>query len=153
VTLAIRNPKDFWAGVLYMSIGLAALWIAQDYKMGTAMRMGPGYFPTLVSGLLTLVGFMSLVRSFFRPGEPVGYVAWGRLALVSAAIVLFAVLLRGAGAIVALPVLMLVGAYASRKFRWLPSILLAAGVTAFCIVVFMMALGIPLPIVGRWFDG
>ena len=59
--MSIRNPKDFWAGLLYVVLGLAAVYIAQDYEMGTATRMGPGYFPTLLGGFLALIGVVSLV--------------------------------------------------------------------------------------------
>jgi hypothetical protein len=65
--------------------------------------------------------------------------------------VLFGLLVRGAGLVVALPVLVLVSAYASKEFRWGPSLLMAAGLTLFCIVVFLKGLGIPLPILGSWF--
>jgi hypothetical protein len=153
VTLEIRNPKDFWAGVLYMGIGLAALWIAQDYSMGSAGRMGPGYFPLHVSGALAIVGFLSLVRSFYVRGEPVQHLALKKLAWVTLAIVLFGVLVRDVGLVIALPLLTLMTAYASYYFRLVPMVLVAAALTLFCILVFFKALGIPLPLWGTWLGG
>ena len=51
-----RNAKDFWTGVVYIAIGAAAIFIGRDYGMGTAMKMGPAYFPVILSGLLILIG-------------------------------------------------------------------------------------------------
>ncbi|WP_413757962.1 tripartite tricarboxylate transporter TctB family protein, partial [Vibrio vulnificus] len=59
-----KDLRDFWAGLLYLIIGAAALYMAADYEMGTAISMGPGYFPKVLSGLLILIGAASLVRSF-----------------------------------------------------------------------------------------
>src|SRR5690606_20786794 len=103
------------------------------------------------SGLLVFIGFVSLVRSFFRDGEPVGYLAWKRLALISLAVVLFGLIVRGAGLVVAIYVIATVGAYASRKFKWLPTVLLATGLVVFCVLAFIQGLGIPLPVFGYWF--
>ncbi|HSD60248.1 MAG TPA: tripartite tricarboxylate transporter TctB family protein, partial [Burkholderiales bacterium] len=90
---------------------------------------------------------------FLRPGEPVGAIALRPLLLVLAGIVASGFLLRGAGVAVALPVLVVVSARASSKFRWGPSLALALGLTAFCVLVFLKGLGVPLPIIGPWFGG
>jgi putative tricarboxylic transport membrane protein len=86
---AIKNPKDFWTGVLYVAFGGAAFWIARDYGMGTASRMGPGYFPTVLSALLMLFGVISIVRSFLVPGEAIGKLALKAAALILGATILF----------------------------------------------------------------
>lgn len=150
---AIRNPKDFWAGLTYIAIGLAALYIAQDYAMGTAVRMGPGYFPKVLGSLLALIGLIALVRSFLRPGEAVGRLAWREALLVLGATALFGLLVRGAGLALSLFVLVLVSAYASRQFRLRPTLLLAVGLAVFSVLVFIKGLGIPLPLWGSWFGG
>ena len=67
-----RNPKDFWTGIIYISFGLASVLIARDYGMGTALKMGPAYFPAILSGLLVAIGVIAVIRSFLVPGEPVG---------------------------------------------------------------------------------
>ncbi len=147
----IRNPKDFWAGLIYLGIGLGAFHLAQDYEMGTAVRMGPGYFPKVLASLLGLIGLIALVRSFLRPGEAIGRLAWRPAFLVLGATVLFGLLVRGAGLALSLFVLVLVSAYASRQFRWRPTLLLALGLTVFSVLVFLKGLGIPLPLLGSWF--
>ena len=146
-----RNAKDFWTGVVYIAIGAAAIFIGRDYGMGTAMKMGPAYFPVILSGLLILIGAISVIRSFLKPGTPVGTVAWKGLALVIASTVLFGFVVRGAGMIIALPLMVILSAYASTRFRWKYALALAAGVTVFCILVFQVGLGVPLPILGSWF--
>lgn len=150
---AIRNPKDFWAGLIYIGIGLGAFYIAQDYEMGTAVRMGPGYFPRVLGMVLALIGFASLARSFLRPGEAVGRMAWRAVLLVLGATAIFGVLVRGAGLVISLFVLVLVSAYASRQFRLPSTVLLAAGLAVFSALIFLKGLGIPLPLLGSWFGG
>ncbi len=149
----IRNPKDFWTAVIYIGIGLGALFLARDFGMGTALKMGPGYFPGVLAGILTLIGVVSLFRSFVRPGEPVGAFALRAMALVIGATLLTGFLVRNAGLVIALPLLVLISAYASIKFRLPSAIALAVGLTVFCVLVFVKGLGIPLPVFGPWLGG
>lgn len=147
----IRNVKDFWTGIIYIAFGFAAVILSRDYGMGTAVKMGPAYFPTILSILLILIGVISLVRSFIKKGSPVGAFAFKGLLLITISIILFGFIVRGAGLIIALPVLVMVSSYASSRFRWQYSLVLAAGLTVFCILIFQKALGVPLPILGSWF--
>lgn len=149
----IRSSKDFWTGFIYIFFGSSTLIIGRDYPMGTAIKMGPSYFPTVLGGLLILIGIISLVRSFLKTGTPIGRFTFKGLALVVVSTVLFGLLVRGAGLVIALPLLVIVSASASKDFRWTSSLLMAAGLTLFCALVFLKGLGIPLPILGRWFGG
>jgi hypothetical protein len=149
--MTMRNPKDFWTGIIYIFFGAGALFIARDYPLGTALKMGPAYFPGILSIILVLIGIISLVRSAIKPGTPIGSYAFKGMMLVIAATLLFGFIVRGAGLIIALPVLVIVSAYGSMKFRWSYAIALAAGLTASCILIFLKGLGIPLPILGTWF--
>jgi len=149
----IRNGKDFWIGVVYVVFGSAAVIISRDYEMGTALKMGPSYFPTILGGLLILIGIISLVRSLLKPGDPFGVFALRGLFLIVASIMLFGFIVRGAGLIIALPVLIIISSCASTRFSWKYSLVLAAGLTIFCILVFVKGLGVPLPILGPWFGG
>jgi hypothetical protein len=147
----VRNVKDFWTGVIYIAFGLAAIIIGKDYSMGTAVKMGPAYFPNILSGILILIGAISLFRSFLKPGSPFGAFALKGLIMMISSIILFGFIVRGAGLVIALPILVIVSSYASIQFRWKYSIALAAGLTVFCILVFLKGLGVPLPILGSWF--
>jgi hypothetical protein len=65
VKVRIRSPKDFWAGLMFIAFGLfAAVWAYANYQMGTAVRMGPAYFPTVLGGLLTVLGVLVLLEAF-----------------------------------------------------------------------------------------
>jgi hypothetical protein len=149
---AIRSPKDFWAGLLYAVCGAAAVIISRNYGMGTPSRMGPAYFPTVLGGLLLLIGFVSLARSFFVAGEAIGAIAWKAMVLVTLATLLFGVLLRPVGLVAALVALMLVSAAASIKFRleW-RALGLMACLIVFCGLVFVKGLGLPVSLLGTWF--
>lgn len=154
MTTCSRNPKDLYAGVIYIAVGLAAVWIGRDYAPGTGSRMGPGYFPTVLGWLLAIFGVLSVLRSFIQDGGPIGAVAWKGLALVSGATALFGLLLEPAGLIPALLALILVSAAASRMFRF--EVRAAAGLVAllaFCALVFVRGLGVPMALLGSWFTG
>jgi Tripartite tricarboxylate transporter TctB family len=152
--LAIRSPKDFWTGVLYVAFGGAAFWLARDYGMGSASRMGAGYFPSVLSALLMVFGVVSIARSFIVPGEAIGRFALKAAALIVGATVAFGFLLPRAGLVAALVVLALVAASASEKFRfeW-KAVAGLVGLVAFCALVFVKGLGVPMPLVGSWFAG
>lgn len=146
-----RNPKDFWAGVIYLGFGLAAVLIGRGYERGTALRMGPGYFPVALGILLSLVGVAAIVRATFRPGEALARLAWRPLFFVLAGPLAFALALRPLGLVVAVPLLVVVSARASTRFELKRTLVLAAGLTVFATLVFGKALGLPLPILGSWF--
>jgi putative tricarboxylic transport membrane protein len=137
--------------VIYIAVGSAAIFMSRDYGMGTAVKMGPAYFPNVLSALLILIGSLSVIRAFLKQGTPIGTVAWKGLVLIIAATVLFGFIVRGAGLAIALPLLIMISAYASTRFRWKYALALAAGVTVFCILIFQVGLGVPLPILGSWF--
>lgn len=149
----IRHPKDFWSGIVFLFFGLSAVYIGQDYEMGSAGRMGPAYFPIALGTLLSLVGAGALVRSFFRQGEPVGRLYWRELILVLVAVLLFGFLVRGAGLIPATLVLVMLSAYASDKFNLAKTVALAIGAALFAVGLFVKLLGLPMPIFGPWFGG
>ena len=151
MTSHIRNPKDFWAGIIYVVIGAGAFVMAQDYKMGTAVKMGPGYFPAALGGLLVLIGLASLIRSLVRPGDAISGFAVKALVLVVGGTFLSGYLMRHAGLVVALPLLVLITALASIKFRWTSALALAAGMTLCSALVFVKGLGLPIPLLGNWF--
>ena len=149
----IRNPREFGAGVIYAAIGIAAIVLGRNYGMGTATKMGPAYFPSLLGALLAAIGMIAIIRSLLVAGKPIEGFTFRGLAMVLAAIVLFGLLARGAGLVVAIFVLVMVSARASVRFRWSHSMALAGGLAAFCTLVFVKGLGIPLPLLGSWFGG
>jgi len=148
-----RNPRDFWTGLLYIFFGASAMIIARDYNMGTAFRMGPAYFPSILGAVLAVIGAIAVIRSFIALGAPIGRFSFKGLALVTLSVLVFGFLVRGAGLVLALPLLVIVSAYASTRFRWRTTLMMAASLTIFCALVFAKGLGIPLPIIGPWLGG
>lgn len=148
----IRNPQDFWSGVIFLVLGLAAVIIGRDYAMGSAGRMGPAYFPTALGGLLAVIGTVSLIRSFIRHGEPIGNFSIKSLLLITVAVLLFGFLMRGAGLMLAILVLVMISGYASIKFKALSFFAVAVGMAVFCVLVFVVGLGLPMPMFGSWFQ-
>lgn len=146
----IRHPQDFWSGVMFMFFGLAAVVIGQDYPMGTAGRMGPAYFPVILGGLLALIGFATTVRSLWIRGEPISNFSIRDLTLILLSVFLFGLLVRGAGIVIAVITLVMISAYASQKFQIKASLILSAAAALFCVLVFVKALGLPLPVFGPW---
>jgi hypothetical protein len=149
----IRSSKDFWSGLIYVFFGSSAIVIASDYGMGTALKMGAAYFPTVLGGLLILIGSISIIRSFIVRGTPIGELAFKGLAFVIGAVILFGLTVRGAGLAIALPLLVVISALGSSRFRWGSTLAMALGLTVFCVVVFIKGLGVPLPVIGPWFGG
>jgi hypothetical protein len=151
VKIRIDNPKDFWLGAVYLLAGAAALYLGADYPVGRAGRMGPGYFPAVIASLLILFGVVSIVRSLVTSSATVRIGAIKPLLLITGAIAAFGLLLDRLGLVVALVVLIVMSAAASEHFRFRWSA--AAGLVAlvlFCALVFVKALGVPMPLAGAW---
>jgi Tripartite tricarboxylate transporter TctB family len=149
----IKAPKDFWTGLIYIAVGAAALWFGAEYKMGTAGRMGPGYFPKVLAGILISIGLISLARSFMSKGEPIEAGKAKPFVLILAGCALFGFLLPTMGIGFALLALCVVSAAASDQFRFDPKV--AAGLLALivvCTLVFVKGLGVPMPILGSWLE-
>lgn len=150
---AIGESKDLWSGLFFFITGIIFVGLSQNYQMGVAMNMGPAYFPTILGSLLALIGFALMARAFIRPGLSVGNFAYSKIAWVVIANVLFAVSLRRLGLAAALILLVLLSAYASKRFRWPTALLLAAGLSLGAVIVFIWLLKLPIPILGSWFGG
>lgn len=146
--MRIRHQKDFWSGVMFLAAGLAFAGFAQRYDLGTAQRMGPGYFPTVLGGLLAVLGLVIAIRGLAREerGGKIEPFHLGTLAVVLGAVALFALLLRPAGLAAALLVLIGVSAYASHEFRVREVIPLALVLVALVLAVFIWGLGMVVPV-------
>jgi Tripartite tricarboxylate transporter TctB family len=144
--LDFRHNQDFWAGVMLIATGLAAVLIARDYAFGTAVRMGPGYFPSVLGGLLVLAGLYLLVKGL-RNGEKItGNWSLRALIVVPLSLVLFGLLMEYAGFVPALAVLIFGSAAAGTEFRFGEVALLTIFLTVMCVIVFVWGIGLPYPL-------
>lgn len=144
----IKNPQDFWSGVMFLAIGLLFAGVATTYKIGTAARMGPGYFPLVLGGILCALGIAIIVFAMREKnaGPAVDKFHWGPLFWVLMPVVVFGVLLKILGMVVMGLFVVIVSSIASREFRWRPVLLLAIGLVIFCSLAFVAGLKLPIPL-------
>jgi hypothetical protein len=142
--MRIRAPKDFWSGVMFCGFAAVALLAAHGYSTGSAGKMGPGYFPLLLGILLLALGAVLIGRSVVLAGEPLPRFHLRPLLVMAFAVTLFGLTIERLGLVVALAALTVLSAWAGPQFRWKETAVLAVALTAFCIGVFVYALGLPL---------
>jgi Tripartite tricarboxylate transporter TctB family len=141
-----QNNKDFWAGVMLIATGVAAILIARTYPFGSAVRMGPGYFPSLLGGVLALFGIALLVRGL-RSGEKLeGGWSLRAMILLPLSFILFGLLMDRAGFVPALAVLIFGSALAGKEFKLGEVALLTVVLTALCVGIFIWGLELPYPL-------
>ncbi|WP_134724384.1 tripartite tricarboxylate transporter TctB family protein [Paracoccus luteus] len=145
-----KDNTDLIAGVFLMATGLFFGWQALGLELGTSLRMGPGYFPLVLSGLLVLIGLLVLLKAFGREDEPFGLIAWRGIMFILPAPVFFGLTVRGLGFVPALFVTTLIASQASMRMRPLPALGLAVAVTILATLVFSYGLGLPFRRFGPW---
>jgi hypothetical protein len=139
-----RDKKDYYAGIMFICIGGFFALFAQNYPMGTAVRMGPAYFPTMLGWLLVGLGLIVFFRSFYLPGkEAPRKTNWRPLAFILGAVVAFAFLLDRAGLVIASFTLMFLCGMGGWDFRWKEQLVNAVGMTAVNVGIFHYGLALP----------
>lgn len=145
--MTIRNTSDFVAGLLLVAVGAGTIVVARDYALGTAFRMGPGYFPALLGGVLALLGAaISLRALWIDEGNRVGRVSWRPLALVLGGVLGFSAVLGALGLALASLLALTVSALASHDVRHWEVPALSLGLSLFSLVVFVYGLGLPIKV-------
>ena len=137
-------------GALFVLAGLFFAIQSLGLELGTAFRMGPGYFPLFLAGLLILFGLVIVVQATQVEGEPIGPIAWRGSLFILPAPVFFGLTVRGLGFAVSLFLTALLASFASVKMRPAPAVVLSALLTLFSVGVFSYALGLPFRLVGPW---
>ena len=146
-----RARRDLLAGGIFVAFGLAFAILSLTYEVGTPVRMGPGYFPLVLGGILALLGVLVMVKGFVAgQGDAIGAVPWKATALLVVAIIFFGVTVRGLGLVPSLFVTALLAAFAGHGTKVLPAVMIAGGLTIMCVVIFVMALQLRLPLIGPW---
>ncbi len=146
-----RNNRDFFAGILYILLGIVAMWIARDYPFGSALRMGPGYFPTVLGGMMVAFGIAVLLQGVKNNEKIQGNFSIRALFVLPIATVVFGVTMEHLGFIPALALLIPISAAAGRQFKWIEVGLLTAGIILLSLGIFIWGLGLPyIMIKGIW---
>jgi hypothetical protein len=139
--------RDVCAGCMFALLGIAGLWLAQDYAFGTATRMGPGFFPRSIASGLTILGVLIALRGLIA-ASPAVSMNLRAIPLVLGSIVLFALLVERAGLPAATVTCIAVASLASREAKVREVVLLSIALAAAATALFVYALGMPIPV---WF--
>ena len=145
--MKITHPKDFYAGLMFFTIGLVGMILAFGYPLGTSSRMGPGYFPRVLGGILMMLGAILSIRSFWEaPGGPIGHFAWKSIALVMGGVAVFAATVNYVGLVVATVLLIFISGYASNEFNVKESIYSSIILATISVLLFVVGLKLQFPI-------
>ncbi len=146
----IRHPKDFYAGVLFTGFGIAAIVLASQYQLGTAAKMGPGYFPRGLGMLLTVLGAVLIVRSLRLQGTAIPPWNWRSTCVVLGSVVLFGLVVEKLGLACSTLGLIVLASTASPEFRLKEAVLSGLFFATLAVVVFIVGLKLQLPIWPVW---
>jgi len=148
--LGLSKNKDLWAGAMLIATGAATMIIARNYAFGTTLRMGPGYFPTVLGGILILFGLYLVVSGLRSNDEIQGSWPLRAMIVLPLALVLFGVLMTHAGFLPALLVLIFGSALAGPQFRLVEVLLLSAALSVVSVALFVWVLGLPYPLIADY---
>lgn len=140
------DRPDFLTAALFVGFGALGLWAGRDLTVGTASAMGPGYLPRIVCWLLIIIGVTVGGIGVFRDRDEIAKPKIWPLAIILASVVGFAFVAEFFGFVAASVWLLLVGSIADRDSKLREVILLTAGLTAFGALVFIVGLGVQMPI-------
>ncbi|QKM63717.1 tripartite tricarboxylate transporter TctB family protein [Polynucleobacter antarcticus] len=152
--MKIRNQKDFGAGIFYIVVGLFFAIVATQYKMGTAAKMGPGYFPFYLGALMVLLGLLILIKSLGAKAmiDDLPPFNWKVIGIITGSISLFGVLLPTMGFLVAIFVLVFVSSTASKEFSWKSAVINSIVLIVFTYSVFIIGLKLSFPVLPFFFE-
>jgi len=143
--LRIKSPQDLGAAVVFMAIGLVGVYFGRDLSFGTAARMGPGYFPIILSWIIVAIGIVVGLKALTIEGPRIEPVQLRPIVVIIAAILAFGFLINAVGLAITAVLLTILAAYARRDVKPIEAVLLGGGLAIFAIVVFVYGLSQPLP--------
>lgn len=144
--IKIRSPKDFYSGLVFILFGVLAIALSRDYPMGSAMRMGPGYFPAILGGLLILLGFVIAGRALFVGAEGIKGGAVRPLLMVLGAVVAFAFMVQPLGLVLATLALVVISCLGGWEFRFREMVLLYLMLAALAVGLFIYGVGLQIKV-------
>jgi hypothetical protein len=145
--LRIKSPKDFGAAVVFIAIGLAGAYFGADLRFGTAADMGSGFFPVILSWIVAGIGGIVGIRAVTVEGPRIEPIQLRPIAVILSAILIFGYLIDKVGLAITAALLTVLAAFARRDVNLIETILLAACLALFAVVLFVYALSQPF---GAW---
>jgi Tripartite tricarboxylate transporter TctB family len=142
-----RSPKDFIAGLMFVAIGIGAIVIASTYTLGSAARMGPGYFPRILGILMIFLGAVLALRSLRLQGTPLPGWKWRPVIVVLGSVIVFGAIVNFAGLVLSTVLLIVMSSAASHEFR--PKEAVISGILLAILAVGVFVIGLKLQI-GIW---
>ncbi|WP_029044352.1 MULTISPECIES: tripartite tricarboxylate transporter TctB family protein [Cupriavidus] len=146
--MRIRSQKDFASGLMFILVGFGFSWVARGYSMGTAAKMGPGYFPFWLGVVLALLGALVLWSSLSSKTEEDQLARWDikTLLWILGSVVLFGLLLKPLGMVLSVLVLVLVSSMASHEFSWKGAVLNAIVLVLISVGAFVYGINLQMPV-------
>ncbi|MEN7529695.1 MULTISPECIES: tripartite tricarboxylate transporter TctB family protein [unclassified Cupriavidus] len=146
--MRIRSQKDFASGLMFILVGLGFSFVARGYSMGTAAKMGPGYFPFLLGLVLALLGAVVAIGSLSSKGEADHLARWDLKILlwILGSVVLFGLLLKPLGMVLSVFVLVLVSSMASHEFSWKGALLNGVVLVLISMGAFVYGINLQMPV-------
>jgi hypothetical protein len=145
--MKLRLSSDLLTGLIFVTLGLFAIVYGSRYPLGTAARMGPGYFPFVISSALTVIGLALMIRSFFIEDEPIGAIGWRPLLFVLAGTLAFGIFIDRLGLAISGVLLIVSARMADRDHRWIETVVLSVLLVALTGAVFLFGLGLPIKMI------
>ncbi len=145
--MRIRNHRDFWSGVLFIVTGALFMVLSRQYQLGTAAKMGPGYFPTILGAMMAGLGLMILLGAMAPRAQQlkIERVDFKAILLVLIAVAVYAFTLPKLGFIVALFLLIGISSIASHEFSWKTTAISSVVLLIFSWLVFVKGLELQFP--------
>jgi hypothetical protein len=144
--VTIRSPKDFLAGLIFVAFGAAAIVLGSGYPLGTAARMGPGYFPRILGILLVVLGGALAMRALKLKGTPLPGWKWRPVVVVLGSVVVFGLVVTHIGLVLSTVGLIVAASAASTEFRWKEALVSGILLAALATGVFVIGLKLVIPI-------
>lgn len=147
--MKIKSQRDFWSGLMFVTMGVVFAVGATNYPMGSSAKPGAGYFPMILSVVMALLGGVVLFKSLTietEGGDPIGAFAWRPLLLIVASISMFGFALPVLGMFVTIPLLIVMVSFAGDEFGWVGVLLNCVVLTAGSWFIFIWGLHLTIPL-------
>jgi putative tricarboxylic transport membrane protein len=144
--MRIKSEQDFATGLMFIAVGVAALWIGADYALGTAQRPGTGVLPRILAWCLIGTGLLLWLKAMLAEGPRLAGWAWRPAIMITAATIAFALLIDRSGLVVTMLVSMTLAALGTPETRWREYALFMLIMVVIGVVVFIKGLGMPISV-------